>query len=593
MTLPTFLTDPDPSMYRRELGNAVVLDFETTNIENGTALNKDNRLVLSCWRDRDGGHYSWNGEMDLAPLVRACNDASFLIAHNAKFELQWLQRCGFDISTKPVYDTMVGEWVLQGNRPAGILASLDDCLERRGMAGKMSIVSRMIKAGVCPSEIPRSWLLRYCQIDVDQTLALMERQLEEMEGTRLLPIVYTRCLTTPALADIEWNGLHLDKERVEKEYNETVEQYNAARAKMDILTGGINPGSPPQVATFVYGKLGFEEAKDKSGTPIRNKPTKQFPDGLPKTDEATLLSLRATTDDQREFIELRKELAHLTNALSKNLEMFVGACRENDGMIYGQLNQCTTKTHRLSSSGRSTKYNMFPKPKGCQFQNLPRAYKGLFSPRHKDWLIAEADGSQLEFRVAGHIGDDDVIRKEVREGYDVHRYTASIINQVPEAQVTKEQRTDAKPDTFKPLYGGQSGTKGQRRYYASFQEKYSSLNATQEGWCVEVESRKGLETEWGMRFYWPNARMTGWKQDYHDSIEAEFPPNERELFEETAVQSLTHDVYQYLDTVYDVQFSVPLGVGILVGKHWGEPLDGEDEVSIQVETPFVGEANYE
>lgn len=72
----------------------------------------------------------------------------------------------------------------------------------------------------------------------------------------------------------------------------------------------------------------------------------------------------------------------------------------------------------------------------------------------------------------------------------------------------------------------------------------------------------------------------------HDSIEAEFPEEERELFETTAVQSLTHDVYEYLDTVYDMQFSVPLGVGITIGRHWGECLEGEDEVSINIDTPY-------
>lgn len=620
--LPSFLSHPDPEIYHS--GNYVVLDFETTNIEKGTALNAENRIVLACWKDQRGMHYHFGGELDQQELVKACNEADFIVAHNAKFELQWLDRCGYDIGSRPVYCTFVGEWVLAGNRRWKL--SLNACCKRRGNKQKDALVDRMIKAGVCPSDIPRSLLLKYCVRDVELTDWLFNSHLTEVQGTRLLPIIYTRCLTTPALADIEKNGLHLDAQRVEKEYEETLTEYLAVMEEMDVLTGGINPKSVPQVAHFVYGDLGFEEKKDRQGRPIRNKPSKQFPEGVPKCDEATLLSLGAKTAKQKEFMRLKKLQGSLSAALDKNLSMFVGACREHDGMIYGELKQGRTITHRLASSGRRTYYKMFDGEKGCQFQNLPRKYKPLFSARREGWLFGEADGAQLEFRVAGHIGDEDVIRNEIRNGFDVHRYTASVINLVTLEEVTHSQRTAAKAHTFKPLYGGQSGTAGEKRYYQAFQDKYPSLHKQQEDWCVQVGALRFIETEWGMRFYWPNARyeygnrlnvLTNvyntaiqsfatadiipiglayfWHRSrhaqmilvntVHDSIEAEFPVEERELFETLAVQCLTEDVYKYLKVVYGVEFSVPLGVGMLIGYNWGVPLEGEDEISIQVEVP--------
>jgi DNA polymerase I-like protein with 3'-5' exonuclease and polymerase domains len=602
----------------------LVLDFETTNIEKGSALNADNRIVLACWQDQYGimSHW-WGGELDQHELVAKCNEADFLVAHNAKFELQWLERCGYDIGSRPVYCTMVGEWVLAGNRAWGRMASLNDCLERRGLGTKDDTVSLMIKSGVCPSDIPRSLLLKYGRRDVYLTHQLFDSQLREMWGTRLLPVVYTRCITIAPLADIETNGLHLDAERVEEEYNETLGRFAVVMESLNEIATGVNPKSPPQVAHFVYGDLGFKERCDKKGVPIRNKPTKQFPDGMPKTDEATLLSLGAKTERQKEFLVLKKKQAHLSSALDKNLSMFVGACREKDSMIYATLNQCITITHRLASAGRSTYYKMFDKFKGCQFQNLPRIYKKLFSSRRPDWLIAEADYTQLEFGVAGHVGDDDVIRHEVKEGYDVHSFTRDTINAVDKRVI---DRTGAKRHTFKPLYGGQSGTKGEKAYYQAFGEKYHALKDTQDGWCIEVEATKVLETEWGMRFYWPHAKYShdGWLNvktnvyntaiqsfatadivpiglthmwhrtreaemllvnTVHDSVEAEFPENERELYEEVVVQSLVDDVYSYLDRVYDVQFSVPLGVEMTIGRHWGETLEGESEIKIQPELP--------
>lgn len=626
MSLPSFLTNPDPNIYHSD--NYVALDFETTNIEKGSALNPKNRIVLAVWRDKNGYRYRWGGELDMAPLVEACNGADFLVAHNAKFELQWLHRCGYDVGSRPVFDTMVGEWVHNGNKPVGLFASLDDCLQRRGYTGKDSTVAGLIKAGVCPSDIPRSLLLKYCVGDVIGTDHLFKAQLAECEGTRLLPVIFTRCLATPVLADIERNGLHLDSSRVEEEYLQTMVAYTEACAEMDALTGGINHKSPIQVAHFVYGELGFEELCDKQGNPIRNAPSKQFPDGQPKTNEETLLSLRATKPKQKRFIQLKKDLAKLSSALDKNLSLFVGACREYDSMIYGELNQCSTVTHRLASSGRRMKFEMFPKMKGCQFQNLPRKYKKLFSARKEDWLIGEVDGSQLEFRVAGDLGNDATIKKEIDEGYDVHSYTQQVINAAGKQKIS---RTAAKKHTFKPLYGGQSGTKAEKAYYQAFADKYHELVFTQEGWCLDVAETKRLVTPWGFVFHWPQASVsvTKYGKPYlnvrtsvmnapiqclataeiipialvyfwhrsrnsdivlvntvHDSIIAEFPASCRELFLELGVQCLTHDVYQYLHEVYNYDFKVPLGVGFKIGKHWGELPEGEEEISVSVPSPY-------
>jgi DNA polymerase I-like protein with 3'-5' exonuclease and polymerase domains len=620
--LPSFVSNPDPSVYLSD--NYVVLDFETTNVEKGTALNEDNRLVLAEWFHKGRWHYVYGGELDMGKLVHACNESDFLVAHNAKFELQWLDRCGFDIGSKPVWCTYVAEWVIGGNRWQHAALSLDACAARRGMGQKDSVVSDMIKNGVCPSDIPRSLLMRYCKQDVKLTLDVFRHQLTSImsDTPRLLPIVFTRCLATPVLADIEKNGLHLDADRVEAEYAKYLEQWTDVMRELDEMTGGINPRSPIQVAEFVYGELGFEEKKDKQGKPIRNAANKRFPDGAPKVDKGTLESLSAKTKKQKRFIELKKKQGKLSAALDKNLAMFLGAVREHDGMIFAQLQQGTTVSHRLSSAGRTTYYKMFDGTKGCQFQNLPRIFKPLFSPRYEGWLFGEADGAQLEFRVAGHLGDEDIIRQELRDGYDVHSFTRQVISDVGGKPIT---RTQAKAHTFKPLYGGRSGTKAERAYYEAFGEKYSSLKWAQEKWCMIVSEDKMLETEWGMRFYWPNARMEGdylnvktnvynmpvqsfatadiipigmvyfWHRTrdaqmlmvntVHDSIEVEFPPEERELFEKVAVQSLTEDVYKYLNKVYDVQFSAPLGVGMLIGNHWGEPLEGEDEIKVQVEVP--------
>ena len=67
----------------------------------------------------------------------------------------------------------------------------------------------------------------------------------------------------------------------------------------------------------------------------------------------------------------------------------------------------------------------------------------------------------------------------------------------------------------------------------------------------------------GLIYFWHRIACNDLKMflvnTIHDSIIAEIPEEEQEIFNELAVQCLTHDVYQYLDTVYDIKFDVPQG----------------------------------
>ena len=78
--LPQFIKTPTPEMYL-DASKALVLDFETTNIEKGSALNPDNRIVLAVWRTGHRHHYKWGGEMEQEELVKALTAT---ISHDAK-----------------------------------------------------------------------------------------------------------------------------------------------------------------------------------------------------------------------------------------------------------------------------------------------------------------------------------------------------------------------------------------------------------------------------------------------------------------------------------------------------------------------------
>jgi hypothetical protein len=180
-----------------------------------------------------------------------------------------------------------------------------------------------------------------------------------------------------------------------------------------------------------------------------------------------------------------------------------------------------------------------------------------------------------------------------------------------------EARQAAKPETFKPLYGGQRGTPAQERWYEEFRKRYPGINAEQESWKYEVlgSRNKALVTPWGLQFYFPHARMSAggyvnvtasiynypvqclataeiipialaflWHRvkaaafadqivfvnTVHDSVAVELDPASVGWFEQACINAFTTDVYAYLQSVYGLDFDVPLGAGIKVGTHLGE-----------------------
>jgi len=592
--LPAWVARPDPTIYRGD--NYVVVDFETTTVLKGSPLSERNRMVLACWTEPgdEAVRHCFGTEYEQGDLVAAIRAADFIVAHNAKFECGWLRRCGVDLRKVITYDTMIGEYVIGGNtfmlRQLGLNATLD----RRGMALKEGTIGQMFKAGFDTSDMPESWLLSYCIRDVEATRELFLEQRKELQALDLEAINYQRNLVTPALADIEFAGLQLDKDKVNELIREMEEEYARTTSALQDFCEGASPSSPKQLREFVFGELKFKVPKDHRGNPMLTS------GGDPSIAVGVLERLKPESDRQRAFLDKHREWAALHSDVTKYLRKFGDCCKEAGGRIRGSFNQCNTRTHRLSSSGLEYK---------VQFQNLNRRFKPLFRARNTGWSVGEADGAQLEFRVATHLCNDPVALGDIVRGEDIHAYTASIIGC---------SRQDAKAHTFKPLYGGVSGTPEERRYYSAFAAKYNKISSTQRGWTLRVAADKMLTTEWGMKYYWPDAklkengyvtfstsifnypvqafataeiipiaivcawhRMAGAQSflvnTVHDSIIAELHPEEIDLWHEVAQQCLIDDSYNIISQLYGVELTVPLGAGVMVGSHWAnkEAKDGE------------------
>lgn len=651
MMLPSFLANLDPSIYFSD--NYVVADFETdtSHGDYGHPVHPDNRLLLACWKLGPAHPHKryhgtvwarWGDEYQQEVLIEAIAHADFVVAHQAKYELGWLKRMKADLYRMLPFDTKLAEYVLLGNLAAGSeelgmrprSTSLDECCRRRGFPIKDPAVDMMIKHGINPVAIPKAWLEGRCRQDVQTTEDVFLSQREVLRDRGLLPVLYTRCLLTPVLAAMEQEGLAVDGAALETEYEKYFREYQICQGEMDVLTGGINSRSPVQMAEFIYDKLGFKELTNKRGEPKRNKASKSFPAGAPKTDNKTLEKLKATNKKQRAFLALRKKLGRAQAILSKNLEFFRGVRDEHNGIFYGEIQQTNTATHRTASRGMPMVFQSQvddrgqPKTRTVQFQNFPRVLKHLIVPKRKGWLFVDPDGAQIEFRCAAVLGKDEQAMADIiNPEFDAHVQTASILHNCSKEEVLAEKkqaaadgrddwRQLAKPDTYKPLYGGRFGTPEQERYYKWFREHYSGISRAQQEWVDEAVEFKRQTTPWGLVYWWPFAKRDKrgrvncetavnnypiqalataeivpiaavymWHRIHeagldakvalvnmvHDSVPCEVHPKAIKKVTAIIKQAFTHDVYNYLAKVYKFEWDsrVPLGVGVKVGESWG------------------------
>lgn len=611
--LPQFMQDLSTDIYLSS--NFVVLDFEATNLDKGSPYNEENELLLACWYYKGQRKHCWGDELNQAELVSDIEQADFVVAHNAKFELGWLRRCGIELGSILTYCTMLGEYVRCGNLKKLSQLSLGIMAPQYGYPGKEPYVNIMNKLGVCMSAMPRSLVLSRCRYDVEVTRGIFLKQRKILKRTGKLPTQFTRCILSPVLADIESNGLNVDKEKVRAEYITVSQQLSQAESELLAVSPETNFNSPKQVAELVYDVLGFKEPT-KKGKPIRT------PAGGRKADTTTLSKLKAGNKKQKKFLDAYLKYSSLSAKISKTLR-HLNSCADNDDILYANFNQTNTATHRLSSTGKTY---------GVQFQNFPREYKPLFTARNEGWLVSEIDGSQLEFRVAAFVGQDEQAITDIRNKEDVHRFTASVINDVTEDEVTKDQRTAAKAHTFKPLYGGQSGTPAEVRYYGWFRLKYPGIANKQLMWLDEAVMCKSVRTCTGLQYYFPNAYVTrgGYVNQttniynysiqglataeiipvamvymwygmrdlqsfivntVHDSVISEVHPDEVETLRQIGEDAFTTKVYIYLYKVYGIKFNVPLGTGFTASTHWAWDKYAKDhkaeELTTQVEPPEV------
>jgi len=350
------------------------------------------------------------------------------VGQNLKFDEWILGRHGLPLAG-PRFDTMLASYVLDPGRTSHGL----DHLVAEFLAHRMMPFSELFAAGDRQKDIlgvDPDRLALYAAEDADYTLRLQEVLQPRLAAAGLEALF--RDIEMPVAAvllEMERNGIRLDREFLATLRIQFDREMARLRGAIVSAAGeDFNVNSPRQLQVILFEKLGL-------------KPIKKTSTGW-STDVSVLTALA----DQHELPALILEYRQLAKLQNTYVETLPELAHPQTGLIHTSYNQAVAATGRLSSSDPN-------------LQNIPirtalgREIRRAFVPRAAGNVFLSADYSQVELRLLAHLADDPGLQAAFREGADVHRRTAALINGVPEEQVDADMRSRAKAINFGVIYG--------------------------------------------------------------------------------------------------------------------------------------------
>ncbi|MBQ8642955.1 MAG: DNA polymerase I [Clostridia bacterium] len=244
----------------------------------------------------------------------------------------------------------------------------------------------------------------------------------------------------------------------------------------------FNINSPKQL-----GEVLFEELNLPSGRKTKTGYS---------TDAETLERLRPYHPIIENILSYR-QISKLRGTYGEPLVRLADA----NGRIHTQLNQTGTATGRLSSNDPN-------------LQNIPvrmelgRELRKYFIPENENYVLIDADYSQIELRLLAHLADDPVMQEAFIAETDIHTKVASQVFGIPEDQVTPELRRRAKAVNFGIIYGIGDYSLSQdlhisrkqaAQYIENYLATYPNVDSYLQGTIADAKDRGYTTTMFGRR----------------------------------------------------------------------------------------------
>lgn len=383
----------------------LVCDIECTTSNKGNPHDSSN--IMSYLGLFDGeSYYTYDIEYStssygesLAECQKLIDSCDIIVGFNLKFDLTWLSKYKLNFDNKRVWDCQLYHFMALGQTTP--YPSLNGVAAHYDLGTKDDEVAKYWEAGIDTNSIPKEILESYLKKDLELTYEIYNKQQEEFvnKPQRFKRLVSLQNQDLLVLRVIEENGFYFNEEACKLKSQELTATINELRMELNDYHNieEFNTESGDHISALLYGgtitiprkehigtyKTGDRKGQDKYGwkdtvytlprlfNPLPRTELKK--DGYWATGEDVLKQLKSRDKAAKRVIEVILSLAKLEkivgtyyNGLPKLREQM----NWKPNMLYGNLNQVTARTGRLSS----TKPNL---------QNLASESKIIFESRFK------------------------------------------------------------------------------------------------------------------------------------------------------------------------------------------------------------------
>ncbi|NSW92291.1 MAG: DNA polymerase I [Firmicutes bacterium] len=386
---------------------------------------------------------SWGGE-DSAyiEIGKGISERDFIWEFKDVFENESIKKYGHNVKSFLVYlkcvnvnikglafDTMIGAYILNPSKDTYLVSELSveylktDVMPVEGLSGKG-------KSHVCYRDIPCEDVIPVAT-GYSQAIYKLQKILDQLIKANQQEILYYS-IELPlihVLADMEYYGFKVNKDELialSKELDEKIE--SLGREIYNLAGEEFNINSTKQLGEVLFEKLKL---------PVKKKT---------KTGYSTDAEVLEQLIREHEIISYILEYRQLMKLKTTYADGLISMINPETGKIHTKFNQTVVVTGRISS----TEPNL---------QNIPvklemgRKIRKVFEPSDENYILTDADYSQIELRVLAHISGDENLIAAFMNNEDIHTSTASKIFGIPKDKVTPLMRDRAKAVNFGIIYG--------------------------------------------------------------------------------------------------------------------------------------------
>jgi DNA polymerase-1 len=250
---------------------------------------------------------------------------------------------------------------------------------------------------------------------------LMETDMDNLYQEVELPLV-------KIMASMEILGFKINMDELKHIGEKLSQKISVLELIIQEMAGSeFNINSPKQLGQVLFEELNL---------PVMKKT---------KTGYSTDVEVLEKLKNQHPVIQKIIEYRQLTKLNSTYVEGLLNVVDKETGRVHSSFKQTIASTGRISSTDPN-------------LQNIPvktdegRELRKIFV-HEDDYILIDADYSQIELRVLAHLSDDKNLIEAFRLGEDIHTKTASQVFHVPKEEVTSTMRGRAKAVNFGIVYG--------------------------------------------------------------------------------------------------------------------------------------------